>query len=249
MPAHPGADVETPMLSDLLVKHDKPNDRQVLITEVTRMTNGLVCVAGIDLATGKMRRPLTEDGSNWDEATWVEKNYLRVGNIVGLTPAAAAAAPHYPHATEDFRCSYVTPLAVASPAQLYQACVETADPDLDTLFAGQLVTGKYVDDGTKCRSLGCLLVDAARLQVSVPFDKVQVSWQDPPGVWHNLSVTEVAIRTPEPVIGMSLLNQRLAGVTGNVALRLGLARGWAGPQGSHNPKRCYLQLNGLIVPA
>ena len=81
------------------------------------------------------------------------------------------------------------------------------------------------------------------------FDKVQVSWQDPPGVWHNLSVTEVAIRTPEPAIGMGLLNQRLAGVTGNVALRLGLARGWSGPQGSHSPKRCYLQLNGLIVPA
>ena len=237
------------MLSDLLVGNAKAGDRQVLITEVTRMTEGKVCVAGLDVATGKMVRPLKPDGSNWEEAEWVQTDYLRVGNIVGLTPASSSASTHYPHATEDFRCTYVTSLAVATPTQLYRACVETADPDLDTLFASQLVGRRYVIDGTKCRSLGCVLVDAEDLSLSVPFDKVRVSWQEPLTVWHNLSVTEVAIRTPDADVGLRLLRARLLHVTGDVALRVGLARGWEGADGSYDPKRCYLQLNGLIVPA
>ena len=56
------------MLSDLLVANAKAGDRQVLITEVTRMTGGIVCVAGLDVATGRMVRPLQVDGSNWEEA-------------------------------------------------------------------------------------------------------------------------------------------------------------------------------------
>ena len=237
------------MLSDLLVGTVKAGDRQVLITEVTRMTGGIVCVAGLDVATGKMVRPLQVDGSNWEEASWVEADFFRVGNIVGLTPANSPASTQFPHAMEDFRCAMVTKLGVATPTQLYKACVETADRNVDTLFANQLVTGKYVLDGTNCRSLGCVLVDAGAISLQVPYDKVQVSWQDPPHVWHNLSVTEVAIRTPEADVGLRLLRARLLHVTGDIVLRLGLARGWAGADGSFDPKRCYLQLNGLIVPA
>ena len=237
------------MLSDLLVSTAKAGDRQVLITEVTRMTGGIVCVAGLDVATGKMVRPLQPDGSNWDEATWVKPGYFLVGNIVGLTPTATAAPAHFPHATEDFRCAHVTPLAVATDTQLYRACVETADTDIDPLFDNQVVTGKYVVDGTQCRSLGCVLVDADALRLTVPYDKVQVSWQDPSHGWHNLPVTELAIRTPDADIGLGLLRSRLLHVTGDVALRVGLGRGWEGKDGSFDPKRCYLQLNGLIVPA
>ncbi len=237
------------MLSDLLVGNAKAGDRQILITEVTRMTGDKVCVAGLDVATGKMVRPLKPDGSNWEEAEWVQTDYLRVGNIVGLTPASPSASSHFPHATEDFRCSHVTGLAVATPTQLYHACVESADPDIDTLFANQVVGGKYVVDGTRCRSLGCVMVDAASLRLEVPFDKVQVSWQDAAGAWHNLSVTELPIRSPDADVGLRLLRARLLHVTGDVALRIGLARGWNGGAANHNPLRCYLQLNGLIVPA
>lgn len=237
------------MLSDLLVGTAKTGDLQVLITEVTRMTGGKVCVAGLDIATGKLVRPLKPDGSNWEEAEWVETDYLRVGNIVGLTPASPSASTHFPHATEDFRCSYVTSLAVATPTQLYQACVETADHDIDTLFANQSIGGKYVIDGTKCRSLGCVMVDAADLRLSEFYEKVQVSWQDSARNWHNLRVTEVGIRTPDAAVGLRLLRARLLHVTGDVALRLGLARGWDGNDANFDPKRCYLQLNGLIVPA
>ena len=236
------------MLSDLLVGNVRASDRQVLITEITRMNAGLVCVAGIDLQSGRMVRPLQPDGSNWEEAKWVRNDSIHVGSIVAVRPAVAGPA-HYPHATEDFRCANLVKVGAATDRQLYRACITTADPDIDTLFANQVIDAKYVIDGTRCRSLGCVMVDADDLRLSEYRDKVQVSWQDPPKVWHNLSVTEVAIRTPGADVGLRLLRARLLHVTGDVALRVGLARGWDGNDAKYNPKRCYLQLNGLIVPA
>lgn len=235
-------------LRELVATGTAAGVRQILVTEVTRMTHGLVCVAGIDLESAAMVRPLQRDGSNWEENTWVVPDILRVGNIVLLKPALPPAAAHPPHATEDLRAATLTRLTRVTPAQLYAACVETADPDLDAIFAPHLIDRKYVVDGTACRSLGCILVPVDALAVSVPFDKVQVAWQDK-GSWYNLSVTELAIRSAAPALGKAMLEERLAAATGRIALRVGLARGWDGGERTYDPKRCYAQLNGAIVPA
>lgn len=238
-------------LRELVAKGVAANIRQVLVTEVTRMSHGLVCVAGIDLDTAEMVRPLQQDGSNWEEKSWVDTDILRIGNIVLLKPATPSGHAHHPHAAEDFRVATVTRFAHVTPAQLYAACVETADSDLDAIFAPHLVDRKYVVDGAACRSLGCVLVPVAALNTSVtPFEKVAVSWQDH-GRWYNLSVTEVAIRSAAPALGKAMLDDRLAPVRGHgrVALRVGLARGWDGGDQGYDPKRCYAQLNGVIVPA
>lgn len=223
--------------------------RQVLVTEVTRMSQGQVCVAGIDLETAAMVRPLQQDGSNWEEKSWVDADIFRAGNIVLLKPASTPGHPHPPHATEDFRVATVTKFSRVTPAQLYAACVETADADIDAIFAPHLIERKYVVDGAACRSLGCVLVPAAALHVTVtPFDKIGVSWADR-NRWYNLSVTELAIRSAAPALGKALLDDRLADVRGRIALRIGLARAWDGGDQGYDPKRCYAQLNGVIVPA
>lgn len=223
---------------------------RVLLTEVTRMNGGLVCVAGIDLDSHQMVRPLQPGGANWEEAKWVaEKGYIQVGKVISVEPAAAATSD-FPHRTEDFPVARIGVLGQATPAQLYGACVETADDSIDDLFNGSLIENKFVNAGTECRSLGCVLVAAHELRVSGAYDKVQVSYPCGFGEWQNLTVTDLIIKGYEnSAAGAAAAQQAIAGA-GNrfMALRVGLARAWDGPGHDYDPKRCYIQLNGLVSP-
>lgn len=222
--------------------------REVLITEVTRMTEGMVCAAGIDTATGAMVRPLQPDGRNWEEDKWVA-GHLHVGSIVRLTPATAVAGPP-PHGREDFRVERVGFVRNASPAEVYIACRDNADDELTDIVGNHLFDGKYVDEGADCRSLGCLMMNGDDLRFSGKFDKLQVSWRDDQGVWHNLKLTDLhASRVEDTEVEAARLQTAANFADGPIALRIGLARPWVGPDRDWNPKRCTLQLNGLIFPA
>lgn len=108
--------------------------RQMLVTEVTRMKNNMVCTAGIDIHSGTMIRPLQPGGVNWPQADWVDKDFMCVGNVIVLEPATPSVSAK-PHATEDFNVATVTRIAKATPAQVFDACVETADTTLPTFSA------------------------------------------------------------------------------------------------------------------
>ncbi len=220
--------------------------RQMLVTEVTRMGDGMVCVAGIDVASGAMIRPLQPDGRNWPEDKWVDAGHIRVGKLLSLSLAAGAASDK-PHGTEDVRVARVTGIGAATAAQLFDACVETADDDLTDIVGDNLIDDKYVEERADCRSLGCLIVDGDSVSVSKPFDKIRVSFNDPDGVRHHLSVTELTFDGQDDD-ALHALRDRLVGHD-RVALRIGLARAWRGRNGEYDPRRCYMQLNGVIVPA
>lgn len=226
-------------------------ERQVVVTEVTRMSGGIVCVAAVDIHSGTMVRPLQGDGSNWDETKWVTGGFMLVGNILSLAPAEPGN-PDYPHATEDYRVATVRVLGAASSAELYKVCSQTADPHIEGIFDGKLTEGKYIIAGSKCRSLGCILLPRGSLKASEFYGKVQVSYRDGSGSWHNLTVTELATKNAgDSAAGAAALSARLtkASFFKPVALRVGLARAWDGGESGYNPKRCYVQLNGVIVPA
>jgi len=226
-------------------------ERHVLITEVTRMSGGIVCVAAIDIHSGAMVRPLTIDGSNWEEAEWVTTDYISVGNILSLTPATDQGSPEYPHATEDFRVAKVTVVGHASQKDLYDACRETANANIEGIFGGSLLDGKYVVAGTHSRSLGCVMVPRASIKLSDAYEKVQLSYRDDSGTWHNLTVTELETKNAGTSSdGAGLLKARLdkTRFAQPVGLRVGLARAWDGGAQRYNPKRCYIQINGIIVP-
>ncbi len=91
---------------------------------------------------------------------------------------------------------------------------------------------------------------ASKLKIESYYDKTQVSFRDRWGTWHNLKVTELWTKNQGGVdAGTSALLGRVSDVRfGKVILRLGLARAWAGTDGAYEPKRCYLQLNGIILP-
>ena len=224
--------------------------RYVLITEVTRMGNGDVCVAGLDIHTGMMVRPLQTGGQNWEEDKWVAQGYLVPGNLLLLTPASAGN-PAYPHATEDFRVSKVGYVTSISAADLYSICVEAAVSDIDTIFDGKIIDNKYVTANTHCRSLGSIVVPVNKLKAQAPFGKPQISFKDDWGIWHNLTVTELQTKNAgDAEAGAAALSLRLRNSPPGLAvLRLGLARAWGGANQEYDPPRCYLQLNGLILPA
>lgn len=47
-------------LEQLQQRFPHTGEKQVLVTEVTRMTGGQVCVAGLDIHSGEMVRPLRD---------------------------------------------------------------------------------------------------------------------------------------------------------------------------------------------
>lgn len=220
--------------------------RQMLVTEVTRMADGMVCVAGIDVASGAMIRPLQPDGRNWPEDKWVDTGRIAVGKLLSLSLAPPSASDK-PHGTEDVRVARISPVGAATPAQLFDACVETADDDLTDIVGDHLIDDKYVEERADCRSLGCLIVDGDSVSVSKTYDKIRVSFNDQDGIRHHLSVTELAFDAQDDA-AVAALRDRIAGHD-RIALRIGLARAWRGRNGEYTPRRCYLQLNGVIVPA
>jgi len=225
------------------------NTRQVLITETTRMTGDFVCVAGIDIRSGAMVRPLQGDGSNWEEGKWVDGGFMVVGNILSLAPALRRSVA-FPHATEDLRVKSVGVLGKSSGAELFDACIETSNDDIETIFMNRLVDFKYAPDGTICPSLGGFSVSASNLRAENSYNKPKIIYTDLRGGRHYLSVTDLETKKMEPTAGVTRLSEQLLNVgRGQVVLRLGLARGWAGANNEYNPKRCYLQLNGIIFPS
>lgn len=232
-------------LAELEGKYPPGDDRHVLVTEVTRMSGGRVCVAGIDIHSGNMVRPLQPGGANWEESKWVDKGFMKVGNLLTLDPAAKASSD-YPHRTEDFRVARVGILEKVSLAKLHAACVETADDSIEEIFSGALNDDKYVDEKTNCRSLGCVIVPKDKLSLSVTYEKVHVNMHFGGFDWYSPSVTELGLRSIAADDARTQLQERIAGATESVAIRLGLARAWAGSGNVYNPKRCYLQVNGII---
>ncbi len=223
--------------------------QKILVTEITRMREGMACVAGIDLSTHQMVRPLQSNGTNWEESKWVSSSKLQVGRVIEVQTASVTSGNH-PHATEDLRISQVVYRDVVTDADLYKACKSTAHSNLDDLFSKNLVGGNYVVENTKCRSLGCLIVPVSKLRADLSYNKVKLVFDDHVGKRHFLPVTELqTANTPNTAKGAAALQVRLNLAKGPVALRLGLARAWAGTNGEHNPPRCYLQLNGIILPA
>ncbi|MDR6129082.1 dual OB domain-containing protein [Sphingomonas sp. SORGH_AS_0438] len=238
-------------LKSLSSQYKIDGERQIVITEVTRMTGGMVCVAGLDIHSGAMIRPLQPDGRNWEQSKWVDKDYMVVGNILSLVPAAAGSSA-YPHASEDYRVKTVRRLGTASNDDLYIACRDNSDSDADSVFDNQINDEKYVVAGTKCRSLGCIMVSHSKLKASVFYDKIQVSYRDSQGSWHNFPVTDLTAKSSKSLEeGAASLNERISmsSYFKPVALRLGLSRAWKGKNNEYNPMRCYVQLNGIIVSA
>ena len=72
---------------------------RLLITEVTDMSAGSFCVAGWDIDSHVMIRPLP-NGSNWTTAT-IAQYAVEPGILMEFSPTGRAHNGSFPHTTED----------------------------------------------------------------------------------------------------------------------------------------------------
>src|SRR5579885_1722171 len=150
------------MLADLKRRFPERNGiRHFLVTEVTYMSDYEVCVAAIDLETSQIVRPLQWNRKHWP-SQMVAKG-LVPGRVVRQRIRSQQNARGYPHHTEDKQLEgalEITEFALGED-DLFRTLVPVVDQSISDIFESNVVDGKYVLDGTKCRSFGSLLVKAA----------------------------------------------------------------------------------------
>ena len=223
----------------------------MLITEVTRMQNDVFCIAAYDLHRNRMVRPMLAGKGNW---TFDRLHPgFRPGQLVLGKPGGVEKS-QYPHRTED------TPMQVTmkvletwSESELYFALSPVASNGISQIFGQGLVEGRYFLEGTRCPSLGGLNIERRRLRFCFGTqNRVRLEVTEKDGTLHSLPITCDRFRScfdletrPDAVLEA---NQRLQGLPAEefILLRIGLSRGYSGSSGEFNPKRCFLQINGIL---
>lgn len=224
----------------------------VVITEVTRMSKGFYCVAAFDIHAGRMIRPLQQPSSNWRLAN---RDIFAPGNLVVCDYTGVRGSGAYPHRTEDTVLARMPELLeVLRPEDVQNVLGASLHGSIAEVYDRQLMEDKYVNDGTRCASLGGIAVPIQNLEFEESFGKLRLRIRDNDGKHYSLAVTSDDLRTrfhdnPADPPAIQQANEWLAGFRRDSAtiLRLGLARAWDGKEQKYNPKRCFLQCNGIIL--
>ncbi len=241
---------------EIVRKYATPDEIIVLVTEVTRMSRGVDCGAGRNVEPQTMVRPLQTDGSNWQLGS--NRRVFGVGHLIHCRPSGARG-PTMPHSSEDTRL-HGTPslLEELSDDAVHALVLPSAAPSVAKAIGLPLIENKYVEEGARCRSLGGVRVGRRQIQFRDDWGKLRLSIAEPDGTSYDLKVTSDWLQhlfspsdeEAEPHFGVNEGNEWLDanGEKDVIVLRVGLARPWDGRENRWRPKRCYLQLNGIICP-
>lgn len=243
--------------SQIKTKYPAPKFLPVLISEVTRMSQGNHCVAGLDVHSRRMVRPLQSSGANWGLGT--DRSIFSVGHLVNCVPTGRHNTI-YPHATEDLLLS-APPLLLETfdESTTYALLLSPAVATIRQLFGRPLIDHKYLPENTSCCSLGGVRTSRNRTSfMKDGYGKFRLRLRDVDSAEYRLPVTCDTLchvfspnrEDAEPQFRVEEANEWLSVNSPDTAivLRIGLARGWAGRDGDWHPRRCYAQLNGIICP-
>jgi len=224
---------------------------QIVVTNLTRMQHGNVCVAGVRVEDGEHVRPvlrlgqlracdLAPSGGPFDLATLVE-----------LGPAQPI--PTLPHAEDhEIKARAARSVSVVDPKLFWDMLQFLARPSLRTLFGSELRRvgkGAAVPEGRGVASLGCLRPAAPpRLYVTSRPDgrrSIRIGFRDDQ-LDPYVSVTDLRLcradgETPDEE-RVSALNRRMEEGEA-VLLSVGLTRAFASSP-EHEPLH-WLQVNNL----
>ena len=226
---------------------------KIVITDLTRMQDGRVCVAGYDEHGACIRPVLPPPG--------IQESSLYVDGCPIVFPFAIVEydlvehTPQPPH-TEDH---LFDPSAVRGCGRLHSSkcrdfLFQQRFASVERIFEQPIHAdaGYYLADGRGLRSLGTIRLESS---LTVLFDedtshnlKPRIAFVDATGAAYRLAVTDLAWRYYAETMHTA---QRLASSTvaaelqaalqaKEIFLRIGLARGW-----SQHPDRCYLQVTGI----
>jgi hypothetical protein len=208
------------------------------------MSGATRCVAGLNLRTQRMVRPLQTNGSNWQLGN--DRSLFGLGNLLHFHPSSIRNKT-LPHGHEDTRLIR-TPIVLERflESACYELLADAAESSVEAAIGSTLEDDKYVVENTDCHSLGACEVPRRTLRFYTGAkEKLRLHFTDGNGVFYDLGVTCDRL---QPLSG-DTANKWLDTCERNepVLLRLGLARPWDGKEWGWSPKRCYLQVNGVIV--
>lgn len=228
--------------------------KSIVITDVTRMQAGRVCIAGYDQQGQCVRPVLPPPG--------IPETSLYAGPSPIIFPSAKVEfdfiqpTPQPPH-TEDVR---YTPASVRFierqlDERWHKMLTQTLSKSIQTVFEQPILTdpGHYVMDGKGPRSLGTIkphrILKAIHEQAPDGKWKYRLGFVDGEQHTYWLNITDLTWRYrcdqrrsagELPANIATDLTRTLQAV--EVYLRVGLARGW-----DKFPERCYLQLTGVYT--
>lgn len=218
---------------------------RIVITHLTRMQEGVICVAGIDPATGQHVRPVS--GRLSVNLLRGQGGVFDVGAIVDLDGTkSVGSAPE----VEDhlFNIRHLQFVGMCKPKEFWEILSDASETKLRAIFGKGLEqhgNGCAVDPGTGIASLGCIRPDGpCSIEVN-RFDKVRLTCSD--GRFDlDLGVTDLRVyeddhKTPhQEIIGR--ISEKLE-QDEDLLICVGLARAWQKP--SDTQQRHWLQVNNL----
>jgi hypothetical protein len=242
-------------IDHILRNHSSASHSLVVVTEVTRMKSGYCCVAGLDLASKRMVRPLQSNGTNWPMEA--HRSLFKVGNVLDCEPTGRKGTVA-PHSNEDTSLRELPAVVVElTEADTYELALGAASGTIADGIGQELIDNKYVEVNAQCRSLAGVRVTRAELRFYVNgFNKLRLELGDASGVIYDLPVTGDELlryfgppsRNAPARFSTDEANLKSRGDPGDdvAVVRVGFARPWEGPNGQYQPPRCYLQANGII---
>lgn len=228
--------------------------KSLIITDVTRMQEGRVCIAGYDEGGNCIRPVLPPPGIH--ESTLYLHGYLIVFPFAVVEYDILHPRSQPPH-TEDYQYDPKSVRLVGrlTEGQKQALLGKTLFKSLSEIFEVPIHTdiGYYVMDGQGPRSLGTI---QPRQVIKVFYEegtegkwRYRLSFVDGEGTNYRLTITDLAWRyycdhqrgeghTPTEI--SSRLTSQLK--NNYIFLRIGLARGW-----EKYPDRCFLQITGVYM--
>jgi hypothetical protein len=224
---------------------------RILVNHLTRMVPGFICVAGVDVESGRHVRPLTNRVMIPHAWSAARGGAFGIGNVVDLGPARYKGAPpevedHLFH-EQHLRC--VERLGPAAFWQSLEACCETR---LQRIFGPELRLEGHTcvtDAGQGRASLGCIVPRAVHDLTVGPRGSARLSLEigqaalDLPVT--DLRFYEIDERNAVWVVDRDRVESvRYALQTGvPVILSVGLTRAFQ--RSSADRKRHWLQVNNI----
>ena len=218
---------------------------KIVVSHLTRMQPGYICVAGIDLNSGKHVRPVLGRRLG-TELLQSNGGVFGIGAVVDLGRTyRVGTAPEL----EDYQFSRenLKLVEIASAKKFWAMIDATSTTSLAGIFGPSLTShggacAVDVDAGTA--SLGCLTLQAGSVLEIDPWKKIRRRVDD--GTFApSLSVTDLRLyeedqKTPRHEL-IATIADRLEDE--NVLLSVGLARAWKRPDDTES--RHWLQANNL----
>lgn len=219
-----------------------PGHVAILVTEVTRMSGTTICVAGIRLDDGRCVRPLQWNGNNWTESK--APSLFQVGALIDGTIRPAQEPGALPHRRENLRLSAdPTRVGTATPRETYDTALALAQTTVQAGLGVVPVNDAYVIEGTDCSSLFGLRVRASNVAIHrVPRNNGRIQTRCTVSAEFDFPVTSLDLSDVAQVAHLSQNITALGNV--EIVLRCGLAR----RMDKFTPARCYIQVNGFILP-